>query len=165
MIHINILKAETPLKYINALGASDIDFYLCGSRLWGTASPTSDYDFVTQHHAETISFLKKTGFVFKSTWKVEDYKDAWTEEERNMALAKYNDGNTNAVYEASGVEVIIVKNIALRLLFQTYVIENNIVIGKGDAVLCRQINDQLRESIQEPEHRSIRTSNAFMPQF
>jgi len=62
MTIINSRKPQT-MEVINKLESSPIEFYLTGSRFFGTYGERSDWDFFTQDCSNTHEFLKKLGFV------------------------------------------------------------------------------------------------------
>ena len=57
--------------------ATGIDFHLTGSRFFGTATETSDWDFFTQHCEVTKRWLSKNGF-FTLTHSANSYNDQET---------------------------------------------------------------------------------------
>ena len=136
MIHINKLKKDLALDTVLFLAAEpNHNFYLCGSQLWGSCGADSDFDLAAADTPEVRVFLVENNFTYRDKSN------------------NYNDGNTNCVYERGSIDVILVVDLDLRLAFQDYIINNNIIIPKKDSAFCKKIYDDLRSGLYE--HRKI----------
>lgn len=81
MLHgVNVAADKNQVLSINDLfrifEESPYDFYLTGSRYFGTETEESDWDFCAQYSNELVQFLEKLGFVNNAF--VQEYLDPMT---------------------------------------------------------------------------------------
>lgn len=91
---------------------SPLPFQICGSRFFGDAKSTSDYDFIIERKCDEQLGAK----LVKAGWK-----DKWAEKSN-----PYQDRNTAALFEKGEVQIIVVYNLAIRLAAREHIKKNNL---------------------------------------
>lgn len=96
-----------PEHVLDLINCEKFDFFLTGSRYFGTATQTSDWDFFADYSVDLCQWLENSGF-------------------RKKSECDYDDTTIVKVYSYMGIDVQLVKNKDLKNLAQRVLKKNNL---------------------------------------
>ncbi len=118
------------MQVIQKMMENETEFFLTGSRAFGTSTVKSDFDFFTEHSTSTIVFLENLGFTKLDKYYGDD-EDVELFDSRTVTVYRWWG------YREGQVDVQFVKNVGVKIDAQAWI---NRLLKKNRTINYLSIN-------------------------